>query len=54
MKHRAFLVITFVCGIVLLGGCAKKKPFQIPRYEIASEDNYEVTEEVNEEHEEIE
>lgn len=54
MKHRAFLVITFVCGIVLLGGCAKKKPFQIPRYEIASEDNYEVTKEVNEEHEEIE
>lgn len=54
MKHRAFLIITFVCGIVLLGGCAKKKPFQIPRYEIASEDNYEVTEEVNEEHEEIE
>lgn len=54
MKQRIFLVILLVGGLFILEGCAKKKPFQIPRYEIAQEMDEAITEEVNGEYEEFE
>ena len=53
MKQRVFLVILLVGGLFILGGCAKKKPFQIPRYVIAQEIDEAITEEVNGEYEEM-
>ena len=54
MQQRVFLVILLVGGLFILGGCAKKKPFQIPRYVIAQEMDEAITEEVYGEYEEME
>lgn len=54
MKQRIFLVILFVGGLLILGGCSKKKPFTIPKYEIPKEGDDTITKDVNGEYDDFE
>lgn len=54
MKQRIFLVILFVGGLLILGGCTKKKPFPIPKYEIPKEGDDTITKDVNGEYDDFE